>query len=288
MSRLHALYRRLPLVRELDRLLARTERADAASRDELRALRSAFARDFAARLRDEKAAREGPLSLHRFEHAVCSQQGEDGVLLEIFRRIGEGARTFVEVGIGDGVENNTAFLHSLGWTGAWIDAQPLPVAPPPGLRFHRSFVTRETIAALFTELAIPLEVDLCSLDIDQNTYYVWEALVAWRPRVVVVEYNAALPPTVDWKVTYDGARVWDGTINFGASLKAYEILGRRLGYALVHCEISGANAFFVRADLAGDLFLGPFDAETHYEPPRYSLDQTPGHRRARLDRLTAR
>ena len=75
-----------------------------------------------------------------------------------------------------------------------------------------------------------------------------------------------------------------GQRNFGASLKAFERLGHRLGYALVHCEISGANAFFVRQDLVGERFAGPFDAETHYEPPRYSLDHNPGHRRSRLDR----
>src|ERR1700674_965222 len=53
---------------------------------------------------------------------VCSQNGEDGIIGEIFRRIGASDRTFAEVGIGDGTQNNTAFLLSQGWTGFWIDS----------------------------------------------------------------------------------------------------------------------------------------------------------------------
>jgi hypothetical protein len=44
------------------------------------------------------------------------------------------------------------------------------------------------------------------------------------------------------------------------------------GYSLVGCSILGTNAFFVRADLAGDpLFCSPFTSENHYEPARYFL-----------------
>jgi hypothetical protein len=48
-------------------------------------------------------------------------------------------------------------------------------------------------------------------------------------------------------------------------------LGNRKGYALVGCNITGANAFFVRRDLVQDRFCARFTAENHYEPPRYSL-----------------
>jgi len=52
----------------------------------------------------------------------------------------------------------------------------------------------------------------------------------------VVGYNGIFPPGVDWKVRYEPRRTWDGTANFGASLKAYELLGGSLGYALVGCD----------------------------------------------------
>src|SRR6186713_3003648 len=45
--------------------------------------------------------------LLKFAHQVCSQNGEDGMIREIFRRIGEANRCFLEIGVGDGIENNS-------------------------------------------------------------------------------------------------------------------------------------------------------------------------------------
>ena len=230
--------------------------------------------------------------LLKFGFQVNSQNAEDGMIHEIFRRIGAGKRIFAEIGISDGTENNTAFLLSQGWTGFWVDGDKTFLrmlgarADLQGdcVKSVVSFVTKENIAGLFGQLGVPEEFDLLSLDIDQNTYYAWEGLSTYHPRAVVVEYNALLPPDIDWKVHYESNRVWNGTSNFGASLKAFELLGRRLGYELVGCDFIGVNAFFVRSDLVGDRFAPPFTAENHYEPPRYALSHRRGHRTAILDR----
>jgi hypothetical protein len=233
-----------------------------------------------------------PKRLLKSAAQVCSQNGEDGIIQEIFRRIQTTDRVFVEIGVGDGTENNTAFLLSLGWQGFWIDGndaflrniekrQDLQGGCIKGLA---SFITRENVVELFSKLAVPAEFDLLSLDVDQNTFYVWDALEKYRPRVVVIEYNATIPPDIDWKVNYAADRVWDGTHNFGASLKAFEVLGRRLGYALVGCDYLGANAFFVRNDLVADHFAAPYSAENHYESARYSLLHRRAHPASILDR----
>jgi len=236
-----------------------------------------------------------PRRLQRYAFQVCSQNGEDGIIREIFRRLGTTDRVFAEVGIGDGTENNTAFLLSQGWTGYWFDGSDSFLKTMEGrsdlnsgcLKSKVSFVTRENIAVLFAELGVPKEFDLLSLDIDQNTYYAWEGLEDYRPRVVVVEYNASLPADACWKVHYDPDRVWHGSHNFGASLKCFETLGRRFGYSLVGCELVGSNAFFVRDDLVGDKFASPFTSENHWEPPRYALLHRRGHAAAILDRTDA-
>ncbi len=216
-----------------------------------------------------------PKRLPRYALSVNSQDGEDGIIHEIFRRIGVSHLNFVEIGVGDGFENNTSFLLSQGWKGWWIDASNSFVrvihkySLHERLRYKVAVATRENITPIFRELGIPKEFDLLSIDIDQNTYYIWEALADYSPRVVVVECNTAVPPDVDWKVTYS-SRLWDGSRNFGASLKAFEKLGARFGYCLVGCNFVGSNAFFVRDDLVGDLFAAPYTAENHYEPPRYA------------------
>ena len=50
---------------------------------------------------------------------VYSQCDEDGMIREIFRRIGETNKTFVEFGVGDGLENNTLALLFEGWVDWW-------------------------------------------------------------------------------------------------------------------------------------------------------------------------
>jgi len=233
---------------------------------------------------------EDPANLHRHEAQICSQNGEDGVISEIFRRIGATNRVFLEIGVGDGRENNTAFLLGLGWTGFWVDGNPALEKRVKAARLEEcvrvkiAFVNQENIPGLVRELGVPEDLDFLSVDIDQNTYYVWRALRAWRPRLAVIEYNSVIPASIDWKANYAPDKVHDGTDNYGASLKALEKLGRDLGYSLVHCELMGCNAFFVRDDLVGAHFSGPFTAERHYQRSRFPYIHRSSHRVSFIDR----
>lgn len=271
---LRQLYYRLPLIQELEAL--RSNAPDTRLEQEA----------FVHRLLQE--ARYGnPKRLNCFEHQVFSQNGEDGVLREIFRRVGAESRTFLEIGVGNGQRNNTTFLLSQGWRGYWIDGNPGSIEQiargfsrpieEGRLTVHQAMITRENVVAELSKLGVPGELDLLSLDVDRNTYWVLSSvLTAVKPRAAVIEYNAVFPPDVHWTVEYDAARWWNRTSYYGASLKAYEKLCADHGLALVGCELHGVNAFFVRQDLCGDHFEAPFTAENHYEPPRYFLVRTQG------------
>ena len=151
------------------------------------------------------------------------------------------------------------------------------------MKLHQAIVTAENVSAILAELKVPAEFDLLSLDVDRNTYFLWRALKNFRPRVVVIEYNSSFPPDQEWTVEYNASLTYNCTSYMGASLKAYERLGSEMGYALVGCELSGINAFFVRRDLCADKFAEPFTAENHYEPPRYFLLRRDGHPRCFTD-----
>jgi hypothetical protein len=229
---------------------------------------------------------EKRLLRHGFK--VYSQHDEDGVLEEIFNRIGTTDRFFVEFGVGDGIENCTVYLLLKGWGGAWIDGsaacyeailQNLDFLIRPGrLRTLYSFITAENIESLFSQLSVPAEFDLLSIDIDHNDYWVWKAIQNYRPRVVAIEYNASFKATANCTVTYSPTHLWNRTNYFGVSLKAIELLGRDKGYTLVGCNYTGVTAFLVRDDLVGDHFAAPFTSENHYEPPRYFVRMPNGHR----------
>ncbi|MEK7314706.1 MAG: hypothetical protein AAB011_00865, partial [Candidatus Eisenbacteria bacterium] len=108
------LYRGLPLVRELFQIRG-------SIRHELSTLRMThIMRDWEIGLADHPRYGD-PLRLLRFSSQVNSQSGEDGIIHEIFRRIGTADRRFVEIGLEDGLECNTAFLLAKGWNGFWID-----------------------------------------------------------------------------------------------------------------------------------------------------------------------
>lgn len=231
-----------------------------------------------------------PKRLLKYQYRVNSQNGEDGIIDEIIKRVGVNGKVFVEIGVGDGTENNTAFLLTKGWTGFWIDSNDFRknirkkhIIPENRLKGVVAFVNRENIKDIFSKLLIPKEFDILSIDVDLNTYYVWEGLEEYKPRIVIVEYNSLLPPDVNWKVNYDPNRIWDKSQNFGASLKAFELLGEKFDYCLVGCDFFGVNAFFVRKDLVKDLFEAPFTSENHYEPPRLSIGFNKFYRASLLD-----
>ncbi len=221
---------------------------------------------------------QDPKKLNRYEYRVFSQNGEDGIIAEVFKRIGTTNRYFVDFGSSDGFENNTVLLLRQGWSGLWIDADAALVNRAkehfrPEIEGHKltviqAFITAENIEDLFGRGEVPNEFDLLSIDIDRNDYYIWEKISQYRPRVVVIEYNSLYPPTMSWVIPYDPKAYWDGTTRTGATLKALEELGTKKGYSLVGSTINGLNAFFVRDDLLGDHFAAPYTAENHYEPSR--------------------
>ncbi len=228
-----------------------------------------------------------PKRLLRYGFKVYSQNDEDGIIQEIFNRIGATSRTFIEFGVQTGVECNSAKLLLEGWRGLWIEGAShnvlemrhnlAGVLDQKRLTLVEAMVTAENVNALFEQAGFSGEIDLLSVDIDYNDYWVWKAIETVRPRVVVIEYNSALRPPLSVVVPYEPTRRWDGTNYFGASLEALVKLGRAKGYRIVSCNFSGANAFFVRDDLCGSHFLEPATAEEHYEPTRYFFGAQSGH-----------
>jgi len=233
---------------------------------------------------------QDPKCLIRYENQIYSQNGEDGIIGEIFNRIGITNKFFVEIGVGNGLENNTAYLLLKKWTGCWIEADPKLLTQihekfgflenNRKLSVVQSFVTSANVENIFHELNVPKELDLLSIDIDCNDYWVWNSLQNYTPRVIVIEYNSVFPPDLEFIIKYSPTNTWNGTSYFGASLKSLELLGRKKGYSLVGCDYNGVNAFFVRNDLIDNKFSDPFTAELHYESPKYNLTSLKcGHKR---------
>ena len=190
--------------------------------------------------------------LTRYELRVFSQNGEDGVLVEILNRIGVTNRFFVEFGIQNGTEGNCVLLADVfGWAGVFVEADDEDFAAlaakyeGSGVRTVHDMVTAARVEQIFRAAGVPEQPDVVSIDIDGNDLYVWDALVDFRPRLVVIEYNSGIAEAGPVAQPHDPNRAWDGRGAFGASLAALDVVARRKGYRLAHTDLSGVNAFYV-------------------------------------------
>ena len=192
--------------------------------------------------------------LSAYERQVYSQHGEDGCLEAIFEAVGTTNKVLVEISADDGVQCCSRNLRdNHGWTG-------LVVGRGEGL--VDAWVTRENVASLLAEHDISKEPDLLILDIDGNDYHVLKAILdgGYAPRAMCLEYNPYLGDAACTTIAYNPDHKWDGSPYFGASLLALTRLVLARGYALLGCDSTGVNVFFLRADAAVKLayrrFLG--------------------------------
>ena len=218
-----------------------------------------------------------PQDLRLFERRVFSQNGEDGIVEEILRRIGPGSNTFVEFGSSNGTVCNCAYLvKKKGWRGLFMEGDPqrfeglrATFAAFPDVKTVCARISAKNIEQLFADADVPADLDLLSIDIDGNDYWVWKAITSWQPRIVIVEVNGQKRPPERWVMPEDDNHSWSGTDYYGASLAAMRDLGREKGYVLVGTESRGVNAFFVRSDLVTEDKFPDTELAYHYSPPTY-------------------
>lgn len=200
---------------------------------------------------------------------VYSQTDEDGFLIYIFSLIGTTNKKVVEIGSGDGLECNSAnlIIHH-GWDALLLDGDANNVSTgikiysfiknthnnPPKL--VNAWITLENINGLLEKNGFKGEIDLLSIDIDGNDYWIWKVIECVNPRVVVIEYNTYWMENESVTVPYDPefqAKIINGAYYCGASLAAFVSLGKKLGYRLVGSNTRQYNAFFVRNGLGIDI-----------------------------------
>ena len=182
-----------------------------------------------------------------FKNIVTSQFGEDGIIEEIFKRIGTENKFCVEFGAWDGkwLSNTWDLWHNKEWSALLIEGdaercQSLErdLQGFEKVRSYQAYVAIEgedSLDNILTRMDAPSNLDLLSIDIDSDDYYIFESLQDFKPRLLVIEYNPTIPPEIDL--------IQERGEYFGASALALVNLARKKGYGLVCCTDS--NCFFV-------------------------------------------
>ena len=187
-----------------------------------------------------------------------SNDEDDGLIMALFAEIGVEHHTFAEIACGSNGGNSGFLALECGWRGLMVDAAPERVAAARHLfrysnvAFLESIVTRDNVNQMLVDGGLGGGLDLLSLDIDGNDYWIWEALTVVSPRLVVIEYNSYFGSDRSVAVPYDPQfdRHTEAKYYYGASIQAMTRLAARKDYRLVATEPRGHNAYFLRNDIA--------------------------------------
>lgn len=188
-----------------------------------------------------------PLDLRTRRANRTSQDGEDGITSAIFETIGVRRNVCVDVGAHDLVRfsNTHQLWRDRGWRAVLIEGNPRffrrmlhqhnGVHDLTLINRYVSWTGVNTLERILEPLKMPCDFDFLSIDVDGPDYHIWQSFSNYRPRVVVIEYNSTIPPTIEL-VGIEQNYV-------GASALSFLKLGNAKGYALVAC--TGSNLFFV-------------------------------------------
>lgn len=185
--------------------------------------------------------------LINFKNDITSQNGEDGIIKEIFNRIGTTTKLCIEFGAWDGkhLSNTWHLWNECQWSAILIEGNRQryeslteSIKQFPSVRTIHAYVQPKGEQSLDTILAnksINPNIDLLSIDIDGDDYYIFEELKDYRPRCIIVEFNPTIPPEIDY-VQPLGAYM-------GCSASALIRLAASKGYELATC--TDTNCIFI-------------------------------------------
>ncbi len=224
-------------------------------------------------------------AIEKYEYSLYSQNGEDGILRYLFSEIGFGSKLFLEFGFGITESNSLRLILKEGFGGVFIDGNELSVQHfnhaaklfgITNVQAISKFLNLNNLETTITQSRLPQEIDLLSIDVDGNDYWFWEAIKSLSPRIVIIEYNASLGLELSLSTLYDPVfnrhEKHSSGLYCGASIKAFEILGKEKGYSLIGCESNGVNAFFVRDDCLTEN-INVISSQLAYRPHKRRLER---------------
>ncbi len=193
---------------------------------------------------------------------IFTSADEDGILMNIFKKIGTTDKTFVDIGSNDCINSNCAnlaFHHD--WKGTFIDGNKAILERGRYIynkyfadcikrfSFIHAIVTVNNINGILPQK----QTDLLSIDLDGNDYFIWENITAIDPRVVVTEVQVEKGNT-DFIPEYTNEfELYESNTPKGASPLSMTKLAEAKGYTLVATNKGCYNLFFVRKDCLKNL-----------------------------------
>lgn len=197
------------------------------------------------------------LPFNEYAANVFSQNGEDGIIEEIIKRLGIDSDAWcVEFGAWDGMHlSNTFNLVKLGWNAVYIEGcksrfcdlldtvKKFEKIVP--INAYVSHIKNDNLSLdnILKTTPIKINFDLLSIDVDSYDLDIWESMINYSPKVVIIEINSLVPPGIVWRHTASTpGNTFTATIN----------VAQQKNYTLI-CHTG--NLIFVRDDLVSKLHM---------------------------------
>jgi hypothetical protein len=192
--------------------------------------------------------------LNQCARTVTAQGGEDGIIEKILEVIADNDKWCVEFGSWDGkkLSNTYNLIVDKGYSAVSIEGDARrfknlvktfdnnPRVTP--VNAYVGFNSDDSLDTILANTQIPKNFDLLSIDVDGIDYHIWKAVTQYKPKVVLIEFNATIPPQVEF------VQPPDMRITQGSSIQSITKLAKSKGYELVAVT---ANAIYVDARYFG-------------------------------------
>ena len=208
------------------------------------------------------------LFYEQYNNNVYSQNGEDGIIEELLKRMKIEEGWVCEFGAWDGkhfsntfnlIQKNKNFkaVYIEGDEEKYQDLLKTVEEHPNIYPVHKNveveyldvlYEKAWTLDRILYPLPIPKEFEILSIDVDSTDYHIWDQLTLYYPKIVIIEINSSVDPNNENWIQEAGHPLYETT-----AFRPMLNLGLQKGYKFV-CHTG--NMIFVRDDYFDQLGIG--------------------------------